>query len=186
MPSENKRSFYALEMHVGPGGCRRGDCFVLSDLEAVKQLVTADLSTGIGVYLAAWYGEDILVTAYAPGEPPRTVDLLPFIRIRIPGYPDITFPDGECSFDFQEDEAAQESEEDALSHKLFCDEIQPSEVIIDWGAAELPPLPPPVLPAGEPARVFSHYLGYEREAVYGHNDFEGGDHRGAGYLEALL
>ncbi|WP_197041215.1 hypothetical protein [Chondromyces apiculatus] len=184
MSKENQGSFYTLELHVSPGGARRGDCFVVNDLAAVKEILSRDLGSGSGVYLVGWYGESILLSVYVPGEARRTIDLLPFIRLVIPGYPVLTFEDGECSFDFEEDEAAHE-EEETLSYKLFGDAIRPSEVIVDWEAANVPPLPAPILPAGTEVRVHSNYLGHDREAIYGHNDFEGGDDRGGRYLDML-
>jgi hypothetical protein len=178
MAKSNPGSFYTLEMDVAPGGCRRADCFVLTDLERVKSIVTEDLSRGIGVYLIAWYGEDVLVTAHVPGKKPRSVDLLPFITVRLRGYPDITFPGGHCSFDFEEDdEEHEEDEEKTLASKLFRDAIKP-KVIIDWEAAKIPPLPEPILPEGTSVWIKPHYGGKEQRVMYGHNSFDGDESQG--------
>jgi hypothetical protein len=179
--TSNPGSFYTLEMQVAPGGCRRGDCFVLTDLEVLKRIVTKDLARGIGVYLLAWYGEDILVSVYTPGEEPRRIDLLPCIAVALPGYPGFAFTDGQCTFDFEADEEELGDDEQALSTKLFCDAIKPV-VTIDWQAAAIPPLPEPMLPEGAEARIHASYGGRDRMAIFGHNDFEGGDHLGTRHV----
>ncbi len=192
MAERHPGSFYTLELHVAPGGCRRGDCFVLTDLDVLKRIVTADLSSGNGVYLIAFYGEDIVVGVHVPGKQPRRIDLMPFIDVELPGHPSFV-KRGVCNFDFAADEEEHDDEEededededeaeaeDTLVNKLLCDAIKP-EVTIDWEAAAIPALPGPVLPAGTAVHIKSSYTGQVRQATFGHNDFEGGDHQGMSY-----
>lgn len=168
-------SFYTLELGVSPGGCRRDDVFVLTDLDAVKRVVMRDLSEGIGVYLAAWYGEVIVLRVHVPGAAPRTIDLLPFVTIRVPGYPDLRFPGGDCDFDFVADEDAHDDEDEWLSSRLFQHLVTPTPTV-DWSAARIPALPEPRLAADATVEIV--HGGQRRPAIFGHNDYEGGDHLG--------
>lgn len=176
MTTEGPGSFYSLELSVAPGGCRRDDLFVSPTLAPLQRVLSRDLSESINVYLMTWYGEVVTLRVHVPGEPTRAIDLLPFITVRLPGYPDIRFPNGECDFDFEADEELYEEDEDEqLSTKLFVGAISPT-VELDWEAAAIPALNGPLLPAGATVRVV--HGGGVREAIQGHNDFEGGDHKG--------
>lgn len=171
-------SYYTLELSVAPGGCRRDDRFVLTDLAQVKRVLTRDLAQGIGVYLISWYGEIVMLRVHVPGQAPQEIDLLPLVTVHLPGYPEIRFPGGVCDFDFEADEQAHEEEDDWLSSKLFQDRLTPL-VTIDWDAAAIPALPEPLLPAD--SQVHVHHWGHLQPAIYGHNDLEGNGNLGLGH-----
>jgi hypothetical protein len=82
-------SCYLLELSVEPGGARRCDVFAYNRPEHIRQCLEQEFlgsdadATEMAAYLAVWYGETIKVSTVQDGSVVSTVDLRPFIRVRI-------------------------------------------------------------------------------------------------------
>jgi hypothetical protein len=83
------KSCYLLELSVEPGGARRWDVFAYNSPEHIRRCLEQEFlgtdadATELAAYLAVWYGETIKISIVDDGRVVRTLDLHPFIRVRI-------------------------------------------------------------------------------------------------------
>lgn len=155
--SEATNSFYLLEISVEPGGSRQNIYVVSNNLDEIKQALADEfagkhrLPQHIAIYLLVCYGQTIALTTYNQGQEASRINLLPFIEVRIPNRPLISFNEqGQTiGFDAEEDEETCEDEADTLCSKLFENEAGAIETSVDWTAAQIPPLAGKTLAAGE-------------------------------------
>ncbi len=164
-------SYYILEIEVSPGGARKDDYYVLNNLEDIKKALEKDFSEQGEIYLLTWYGEDVNLMICKDNAVMKTINLLPFIKVRLDGYPEISFNnDGKLiGFNFEKDDKENE-EEDRLSYKLFLNKIKKVEVIIDWNSMKIPKLEGEIIEKGEPVKIYLPRWSEMFELDYGYNN----------------
>jgi hypothetical protein len=135
------KSFYDLRFGVSPGGARKDAHHICGDRGEVVRALDSELAESVNVWLLFHYGADLALDVYQRGERTRSIDLHPFITIRVDGYPDITFtgpgePTGHAAG--AEDPAKAEM---VLADGLFEGAFDGRfEVVVDWDSVEVPPL----------------------------------------------
>jgi hypothetical protein len=87
----NDRSFYVLDVCVRPGGSREAWVFVSSQIEEIKTALHYALDVPDAIYLTVWYGREIFLRTYQNGHQTQKINLLPFITVKISGFPLIFF-----------------------------------------------------------------------------------------------
>jgi hypothetical protein len=173
------KSFYTLEAFVQPGGVRESIVFAVIERgqlrKAAEWLFSRD--TPSTAYLLCGYGQQVVASVYEDGERVTTVDLLPYVRVEIDGYPPMTFaPGGGDSKDRLH--GIEDAETDLLEELSLLGEDNPeTAVTLDWPAvaAQLPPLTgDPAEPADE-LTITSHYTGGEETISVGMTETESGE-----------
>ncbi|WP_326799070.1 hypothetical protein OG946_29920 [Streptomyces sp. NBC_01808] len=87
------KSFYDLRFGVSPGAARKDAHHICGSLDEVKSALDFELEASINVWLLFAYssGADVALDVYQQGEMAESIDLHPFMTVRVEGYPDITF-----------------------------------------------------------------------------------------------
>ncbi|MGP3978036.1 hypothetical protein ACTWQF_29270 [Streptomyces sp. 8N114] len=147
------KSFYDLRFGVSPGGARKDAHYICSSLDQAKSALELELDDSINVWLLFEYGADVALDVYQRGEQERSIDLHPFITIRVDGYPDITFrgpgqPTG-YAVGAEDPYKVQTELADGMFARDFDDAIK---VTVDWDSVLVPPL------AGEIAKEGDYVL----------------------------
>ncbi|AFY94845.1 hypothetical protein [Chamaesiphon minutus] len=150
------KSFYTLDLFIGPGAGRKATTYVFGSLAEIKQALEVEFSRGIEVYLLIYYGEDIWLSTYHHGKMVNEINLLPYITVDIPG-------EGVFSIDENQQVsppiADDEDDDDSLSARLFTDEVEEYTIIIDWSKLAIPDLIAPILQPKEVTLASDRYMG---------------------------
>ncbi|GCE15399.1 hypothetical protein [Tengunoibacter tsumagoiensis] len=183
------RSFYLLELWVGPGGARKADYYLFNTREEIKQALADDLSQQrLGPYLVLWYGEIINLFVYSEGKSVWKKDLHPYITFHLPGYPPLQGTADGCILDVSNSGLlpSAQTRQDS-QRRLFRDELidilWPTEQVgsgqesavrveIDWAAIDIPALEGPCLQPGEVVTCGQSYTNEEEQFEYGYNTLE--------------
>ncbi|MFF0723836.1 hypothetical protein [Streptomyces sp. NPDC004134] len=137
------KSFYDLRFGVSPGAARKDAHHICGSLDEVKSALDFELEASINVWLLFAYssGADVALDVYQQGAMAESIDLHPFMTLRIDGYPDITFlgrgkPTGYAAG--SDDPASVQM---ALADGLFEDKYDGAfEVAVDWANVPVPSL----------------------------------------------
>ncbi|WP_326685766.1 MULTISPECIES: hypothetical protein [unclassified Streptomyces] len=137
------KSFYDLRFGVLPGAARKSAHHICGSLHEAQAALDFELEASINVWLLFGYssGADVALDVYQQGELAKSIDLHPFMTIRVEGYPDITFlgqgkPTGYA--DGSDDPGkVKMTIADGLSEGKYDDAF---EVIVDWDSISVPPL----------------------------------------------
>jgi hypothetical protein len=116
--------------------------YIRGSIDEVRADLAAELAQGMGLYLLCWYGANLTLNVFQHGVLTRSIDLHPFIRISVDGYPEITFtgPGQPVGHDFSSD-AEQDVDDDSLSSLFFMGEVEDmTTVTVDWDRVAAPPL----------------------------------------------
>ncbi len=166
------RSFYVLRSLIAPTWGTKNLAFVSSNLEEIQAGFEAELSDPLNLYLFTQYPATLSLRTIHFNEEVQDIYLLPFVKIELPDYPEISFDEmGQViGFSFKE---RQHPEKDQLATKLFNRTIYPTQVTVDWEGMGIVPLKRPLLEVGESTRV-SEGVDWERYQVlhYGLNDLD--------------
>ncbi|MGC0422704.1 hypothetical protein [Embleya sp. AB8] len=143
VPGMVPKSFYDVRFGVSPGGARKDAHHICGSLDEAVAALASEFDDSLNVWLVFDYGHgaDLALDVYQRGERERSIDLHPFVTIRIDGYPDITFlgsgePTGHA---VGADDAERVRAE--LSDGLFEGRFEGRfQVTVDWDAALVPPL----------------------------------------------
>lgn len=84
-PASDK-SFYVLEMFVEPGGMREHIRFASGNLQHIEQVLTSNIKGEWGFYKLISYGQNIMLHRFENGRKVASVNLLPYIRLYVPGH----------------------------------------------------------------------------------------------------
>jgi hypothetical protein len=79
------KSFYTLELFIGPGGGRKATTYVLGSLTEIKQAIEVEFSIASEIHFLICYGEDVWLSTYHHGKMVNEINLLPYITVEIPG-----------------------------------------------------------------------------------------------------
>lgn len=174
MKTANK-SFYALEMSVDPGGARMWDVHVQDDLEEIRPILDGALTTSNFLYLLAWYGTRIELLTFHAGKEVQRVNLLPHIRVRVEGYPEIWFDaNGERhGVKFKDQNHRRDYAElpdPEIEYKPFMEAVDANKftAVMDWNAVSILPL------QGERAQMGDRLMVDDERVGFGMNDLESG------------
>lgn len=129
-------SFYALRLTAAPGGARKDTTYLASSLDEIARAWSADAA-------AERLAAGLLRGRRSPvdGSLVESVDLLPFVALRIPGHDDVVF------------DAERDPLDEELAAELFAGLIDGIDLVVDWPAARIPPLTGRLLESGEKASV---------------------------------
>lgn len=180
-----KKSFYALEIFVQPGGARKAEVHVFDNLERIQQTLDDELSLAINIYLLAWYGEDIFLLTYRDGAEVQKIPMLPRIRLKIKGYPEIWFDETNQmrgikfkGLDYRQGWAENESRvvnDETFIDKMIEDKLKFSATV-DWDAVNVEPFAGEAAKPGDHLIVFSNYTKEKIKVGYGFNELETGEY----------
>ncbi|KPC60553.1 hypothetical protein [Streptomyces chattanoogensis] len=135
------KSFYDVRFGVSPGGARKDAHHICGSLDEAMAALDSELEESLNVWLLFEYGADLALDVYQRGERVRSIDLHPFVTIRVDGYPDITFrgPGKPTGYAVGADDPYKVKSvlEDGIFSGDFDDAI---EVTVDWGGVVVPPL----------------------------------------------
>ncbi|MFJ9683158.1 hypothetical protein ACIRP2_34710 [Streptomyces sp. NPDC101194] len=137
------KSFYDLRFGVSPGGARKDAHHICGSLEEAMRALDSELDDYINVWLLFDYGPStaLALDVYQQGERVRSIDLHPFIAIRVDGYPDITFrgPGKPTGYAVGADDP--EKVRMVLADGMFEGDLDGrTEVTVDWDSILVPPL----------------------------------------------
>ncbi|MFE0191619.1 hypothetical protein [Streptomyces sp. NPDC058989] len=137
------KSFYDVRFGVSPGAARKDAHHICGSLDEAMAALDSELAESINVWLLFNYsrGADLYLDVYQRGERTRSIDLHPFVTIRVDGYPDITFrgpgkPTG-YAVGADDPERVRMALADGMFFGDFDDRI---EVTVDWDSMLVPPL----------------------------------------------
>ena len=144
------------------------------------------MSEGGSEYLlSTCCGEEINLRTYQEGVETQKIDLLPYIRINLPGFPSVWF-DKEAEgrgFKFSDKEDAPG---DAQNDTTIADfeaylaatpeEDWEAEAVVDWQAVPVQPLRGDLAQMGDLLSVYSGYVSGAEPVGYGRNETEQGEH----------
>ncbi|HEY1011248.1 MAG TPA: hypothetical protein VGE07_01005 [Herpetosiphonaceae bacterium] len=169
--SQPKKSFYALEMFVEPGGVRECLVFVVASLDVAKRVLDAALHRPFDAYLWACYGRSAWLSAYRRGRLVQEINLLPFIKLVI---------EDSAPFGFDENGAPRGSngplpDLGALREELWDGSARVGGWV-DWDRLAVEPLRGPAAVPGDSVTIRSHYVGGEEDVRYGVTETESGLH----------
>ncbi len=182
------RSFYALEVFVGPGGSREAWMFISSKIDEVKTALQYGLDSFDGVYMTVWYGRCINLMVYQQGKKEQEINLLPYITFQIPEFPlisfdvsghirGIDFPDrqkyGDKTADFK-------IETDDFVDLVLSDDFE-FGFYVDWQSVPFQPLRGQLAAPGEDVMVEANYIRSIRTLPYGYSYDEDGIPRAPGF-----
>jgi hypothetical protein len=139
------KSFYTLEMNVGPGGVRYATLLVTNSIEEIKLALQIEFSSGSFIGLLLEYGMNVCICTYQKGEVVSYINLLSYLSVEI--------ADGTV-YTIDED---LEITPDIDGWECDCDYT----MFIDWSSLEIPELLPPLLLPNEVTLVNDSYLGTE-------------------------
>lgn len=180
-----KKSFYVLEMFVWPGGARKSEIHVHNNLAAIQQALVADLSYGGNVYLLTAYGEQINLRTYQEGVETQKINLLPYIRVEMQGFPDawfdqegtlrgVKFSDRDYETGYAENDAVEVDSETFI--EASAEDDWETRATVDWQAVPVQPLRGNLAQKGDPLEVYSDYTKCEESVGCGRNETEQGEH----------
>ncbi|NBE52211.1 hypothetical protein [Streptomyces boluensis] len=136
------RSYYDLRFGVSPGGARKDAHYICADLDEAESALAYELEDSTNVWLILRRGgADLALDVYQRGELTRSIDLHPFLTVRIGGYPDITFlgqgrPSGYADGADDPDQVRA-----TLVDGLFGDDFDDTmEAVVDWARVPAPAL----------------------------------------------
>ncbi|NSC19920.1 hypothetical protein FM076_01320 [Streptomyces albus subsp. chlorinus] len=137
------KSFYDLRFGVSPGAARKDAHYICGSLDEAVAALDSELDESSNVWLLFGYssGADLALDVYQRGERTASIDLHPFITLRIDGYPDITFdgpgkPTGHATAAEDPRKARQK-----LAEGIFAGDVADvTEVVVDWDSVPVPPL----------------------------------------------
>jgi hypothetical protein len=178
-----KKSFYALEIFVQPGGARESLVFVFDNLEDIKRALAKCLTCHSDIYLMTWYGRDINLLVYQEGKEVQKLNLLPYIRISIEGYPEIWYDsDGNLQgvrfSDRSYSKAHTENDSLEVDAEQFIDNLDALDFTctVNWDAIHVQPLQGELVKRGDRVIIFSDYIKGKERVRYGLNETEQGLH----------
>ncbi|WAP55927.1 hypothetical protein [Streptomyces sp. S465] len=135
------KSFYDLRFGVSPGGARKDAHHICGSVDEAMAALDFELEETTNLWLLFEYGADVALDVYQRGERVRSIDLHPFVTIRVDGYPDITFlgPGEPTGYAVGADDPhkVRTALADGMVAGDFNDAI---EVIVDWESVPVPPL----------------------------------------------
>jgi hypothetical protein len=193
------KSYYVLEMFVGPGGSREALVFISGEREEIKRVLRAMMGSAMNLYHLVFYGQDVRLSTYQDGEQISSLDLLPKITVCFKGISledqrrdaRVRFdPDGsphgiDAKGKRTKEEISWDSPDwSAVSDRCFGGELvegEDFEVIVDLDLdRELPALSGDLLRRGDDdeVRYHSHYYQRLGSGTYGAQDEEQGEHYG--------
>lgn len=185
MPKIVKKSFYALEISVDPGGTRKAEVHIHNSIAAIQNALEAELEKAGNIYLLTWYGEDVTLQTYQSGRQTQKINLLPFIRINIKRYPEMWFNDkGQLQgIKFRDNDhlpgwASHPGK--VVSYETFLNQMLKGRwqftTTVDWNAIPVEVLQGDLAQKGDHLALNSSY-GSERIRVgYGFNELEEGEY----------
>jgi hypothetical protein len=147
------KSFYALELSVEPGGVRKEHLYVLGSLAEVQRALEVQFLHGAEIGLLLYYGEDIYLSTYHQACLVDRINLLPYIRVKIPNV---------GTFAIDEDRNVTPS----IDECNFDEETDEYTVIIDWSKLNIPGLVLPILQPGEVSIFADHSLSKETVELF--------------------
>ncbi|MFI9047075.1 hypothetical protein [Streptomyces sp. NPDC053427] len=134
------KSFYDLRFGVSALGARQDVHYICGSLDEAKAVLVSEFASFVKAGML-FYSADVALDVYQRGERVRSIDLHPFVTIRVDGYPDITFlgPGEPTGYAVGADDPHKVRTElaDGMVAGDFDDAI---EVTVDWGSACVPPL----------------------------------------------
>lgn len=135
------KSFYDLSFGVSPGGARKDAHHICGTLDEAMGALESEFEQSGEVWLLFKYGAELCLDVYQRNVRTTSIDLHPFITIRIEGYPDITFRGPRDPIGFAvagEDPAVVKTRlADAMFEGEFNGKI---EVDVDWDRITVPEL----------------------------------------------
>ncbi len=137
------KSFYDLRFGVSPGGARKDAHFIRGSIDEVRRALDSEFEQTINVWLLFGYGRgaDLALDVYERGERKHSIDLHPFIAIRIDGYPDITFRRPGKATGCLVGADDPEKVKSLLADGMFAGDFDGrTEVTMDWDRILVPPL----------------------------------------------
>lgn len=106
-------SYYLLELSCAPGGCRKNNYFISTNLREIKDVFARDLLEDL--YIAVIYGERMNLLVIQDGCLEKKIDLHPYVTIKIEDICDITFDEKEDSqITYYQQKLDEEDEEERL------------------------------------------------------------------------
>ncbi len=179
-----KKSFYALELFVQPGGLRGSLVFVFDNLEDIKRVVPKYCSCYSAFKLITWYGGEVNLLVYQEGKEVQKLNLLPYIRIHIEDYPKarydsngqlITVKFNNKSFKKEDDE----NDKSELNSSRSIKKIKSLDLacVVDWDAISIQSLQGELVKKGDKVTIFSNYIEAKERVGYGVNETEFGLYR---------
>ncbi len=183
---ELKRSFYTLEIFVGPGGARMSYRFVLTDWKRVRQVLTTYFGSGYGqdpeagLELLVEYGTDFVLQTYQAGVRTQRLDLRPFISVKIQGYePFPCLAWSELTAFQVENSPARLAKPEDFDFEECLEELTAAgplawTALIDWAGFEAEALTGKLLRPGERVRLFASNVKEEIGGEYGAYETEEG------------
>ena len=193
------KSYYVLEMFVGPGGSRQAISFISGESGEIQAAFDGMMRNCFNLYHLVFYGQDIFLSAYQEGEKKQTVDLLPHIQVEFKA---ITIDKKErdvlIRFNGSHEARAYDKQGNALDTKIDWDDPEWEEVSGNCFGDELVygkdflytsgfeftkdiyPLTGDLLSKGDDARVeyHSHYMNDNEIGRYGVDEIELGEYLG--------
>ncbi|RJO71445.1 hypothetical protein D5S18_25080 [Nocardia panacis] len=132
------KSFYDLVFSAVSGSAGKDAHYIRGTLDEVRSDLESELSQkGFNLYLLCWFGSDLRVNVYEQGSLVQTIDLHPFVKVSIDGYPDLIFQASE--FPDHPDIASEEWLR--LGDRVLSGELDDAIVVtVDWDRIEVPPL----------------------------------------------
>ena len=137
------KSFYDLRFGVSPGAARKDAHHIYGTLDEIRSALETEFDESINVWLLFDYGRsvELALDVYQRGVLERSIDLHPFVTVRIDGYPGITFrgpgkPTGYAA-GASDPEKVRMTLADGLFEGTFNGVI---EVVVDWDRITVPPL----------------------------------------------
>ncbi|PJZ69155.1 hypothetical protein CH373_11445 [Leptospira perolatii] len=131
------RSFYTVEIFIGPGSARMSYLFVLDKKADVIHSIHSFLSNPVlgANYLLLFYGCDIIVQTYQNGIRTQKIDARPYIRMKIEDFDEIGFTEEElcpsvnCNFHkkWEEDLKLRRTDAQGNVEWILVDELPDSE-----------------------------------------------------------
>lgn len=137
------KSFYDLRFGVSPGGARKDAHHICGSLDEAMAALDSELDESINIWLLFDYGRgaDLALDVYQRGERVRSIDLHPFVTIRVDGYPDITFRGSGKPTGYADGADDPEKVRTVLADGMFAGDFDGRiEVNVDWDSVLVPPL----------------------------------------------
>ncbi|MGK4903420.1 hypothetical protein [Streptomyces albus] len=137
------KSFYDLRFGVSPGGARKDAHFICGSVEEAMHALDAELEESSNIWLLFGYsdGADLALDVYQQGERVQSIDLHPFITIRVDGYPDIVFHGPGKTTGSVVGADDPERVKKLLADGMVAGDFDGrTEVTVDWDSVPVPPL----------------------------------------------
>ncbi|MFI9048558.1 hypothetical protein [Streptomyces sp. NPDC053427] len=135
------KSFYDVTFSVSPGAARKDAHHICGSLDEAKAALDDELDDSVNIWLLFDYGAEVTLDVYQRGERIRSIDLHPFLTIRVEGYPDITFRGSGKPTGFAVGADDPYTVQTELADGLFARDFDGAiEAVVDWDGVVVPPL----------------------------------------------